>query len=75
MKITKNGSDKNFEIMCYNCKSDFIYNLSDVVNLEEDHYDDDGHKYKKNVKRIICPVCNTKLLPNYKEVVNESKSN
>lgn len=70
MKIIKNGNDKTFHLYCHNCKSDFEYKLSDVQEIKEQKIDFYGSKYDDVVERILCPVCNEKLNPNYMEVGN-----
>lgn len=77
MKIIKNGLDKTFITTCHKCKSDLEYKLNDIKDVTEINYDYNGKRFNENFKRLICPICEEKLTPNYTEVVlnEESKSN
>lgn len=67
MKIIKNGLNKTFTTTCNKCKSDLEYKLNDIKDVTEIKYDYDGKQYSENVKRVICPICEEKLIPNYYE--------
>lgn len=52
VKIISNGKNKTFYAKCFNCATDFEYQLSDTTTKElTDHL-------AKEMKVIECPVCN-----------------
>ena len=57
MEILKNGYDKKYIHICKNCRSELIYERSDVSTYK-------GRRY------VVCPVCKWKGIVNFTEYNN-----
>lgn len=51
IKILQKGSDKTFVVKCGRCKTDFTYQMDDVLNT----------------KSVVCPCCDNSVYADYEE--------